>query len=58
MYQLTPHTESVIEFLQRAMQQDLTFVGTESRLRVVMQALEQLLVGASDNPELRLQHLR
>jgi Protein of unknown function (DUF3375) len=58
MYQLTSHSETVIEFLQRAVQQDLTFVGTESRLRVVMQALEQLLVGASDDRELRLQHLR
>jgi len=58
LYQLTPHSESVIEYLEQALQQDLTFVGTESRLRLVMQTLEDLLIGASDDPELRLQHLR
>lgn len=58
MYQLTPHSEVVIEFLEHALQQDLTFVGTESRLRLVIQTLEELLVGSSDDPEVRLQHLR
>ena len=58
MYQLTPHSEAVIEFLERALQQDLAFVGTESRLRLVMQTLEELLIGASDDPAVRLQHLR
>lgn len=48
MYQLTPHSEAVIEFLERALQQDLAFVGTESLLRLVIQALEELLIGASD----------
>lgn len=42
MYQLTPHSEAVIEFVERALQQDLSFVGTESRLRLVMQTLEEL----------------
>ena len=58
MYQLTPHSEVVIEFLERALQQDLSFVGTESRLRLVIQTLEELLIGSSDDPEVRLQHLR
>lgn len=58
MYQLTPHSEAVLEFLERALQQDLAFVGTESRLRLVMQTLEELVVGASRDPQLRLQHLR
>lgn len=58
MYQLTPHSEAVIDFVERALQQDLTFIGTESRLRLVMQALEELLIGASDNPQMRLKHLR
>jgi hypothetical protein len=58
MYQLTPHSEAVIEFVERALQQDLAFVGTESRLRLVMQTLEELVIGASDNPEVRLADLR
>jgi hypothetical protein len=58
MYQLTPHSEVVIEFVERALQQDLAFVGTESRLRLVMQTLEELLIGVSDDPEVRLKHLR
>jgi Protein of unknown function (DUF3375) len=58
MYQLTPHSEAVIEFAERALQQDLTFVGTESRLRLVMQTLEELLIGASNDPEMRLKYLR
>src|SRR5262249_55700639 len=57
-YQLTPHSEAVIEFVSHALQQDLTFVGTESRLRLVMQALEELSIKASDDPEIRLKHLR
>jgi len=58
MYQLTPHSETVIEFVERAVQQDLGFVGTESRLRLVMQTLEELAIGASDDPNVRLKHLR
>ena len=58
LYQLTSHSETVLEFLERAMQQDLTFVGTESRLRLVMQTLEELVIGASNDPAVRLRHLR
>lgn len=58
VYQLTPHTEHVLTFLDRALEQDLGFVGTESRLRLVIETLEDLVVGASDNPETRLSHLR
>ena len=58
MYQLTPHSEIVIAFVERALQQDLTFVGTDSRLRIVMRTLEELLIGASDDPKVRLNHLR
>jgi hypothetical protein len=58
LYQLTPHSEAVIEFVSQALQQDLSFVGTESRLRLVMQALEELAIKASDDPQVRLKHLR
>ncbi|MBC7821300.1 MAG: DUF3375 family protein [Planctomycetaceae bacterium] len=58
VYELTKHSEQVIGFLEHALQQDLSFVGTESRLRLVMQTLEELVIGASDDPVARLQHLR
>jgi hypothetical protein len=58
VYQLTPHTEEVFAFLDRALDKDLGFVGTESRLRLVIETLADLVVGASDDPELRLAHLR
>lgn len=57
VYQLTPHSEEVFAFLDRALDQDLGFVGTESRLRLVIESLADLIVGASDDPEIRLAHL-
>ena len=36
----------------------LRFVGTESRLKLVIETFADLLVGSSDNPESRLAHLR
>jgi hypothetical protein len=58
VYQLTPHTEDVFSFLDRVLEKDLGFIGTESRLKLVIDTLEQLVVGASDDPEKRLEHLR
>lgn len=58
VYQLTPHTEDVFLFLDRALQKDLEFVGTESRLRLVISTLADLVAGASDDPEVHLRHLR
>jgi hypothetical protein len=58
VYQLTPSTEDVLAFLDRVLEQDLGFVGTESRLRMVVAALEDLVVGASGDPATRLRHLR
>lgn len=58
IYQLTSSTEQVIEFLERSLQKDMAFVGTDSRLRLVMRLLEELVVCASDDPETRLAHLR
>lgn len=57
-YQLTSHTEDVFVFLDRALQKDLGFVGTESRLRLVISTLADLVAGASHDPEVRLTHLR
>jgi hypothetical protein len=58
IYQLTPHTEDVFIFLDRALNKDLGFVGTESRLKLVIDTLSDLAIGSSDNPEIRLQHLQ
>lgn len=58
VYQLTPHTEDVFVFLDRVLDRDLGFVATESRLKLVIETLADLIVGASDDPEIRLTHLR
>ena len=58
LYQLTPHTEEVIEFIDQSLHRDIAFVGTESRLRLVLKTLEQLVVGASDDPAVHLHELK
>lgn len=58
VYQLTPHTEQVFVYLERALLKDLGFVGTESRLRLVIGTLADLVTGASRDPDVRLAHLR
>src|SRR5262249_19687957 len=58
VYQLTPHTEDVLTFLGHALEQDLGFVGTESWLRLVIDTLADLVIGASDDPATRLGHLQ
>jgi hypothetical protein len=58
VYQLTPHTEDVFVFLDRVLDRDIGFVGTESRLKLVIETLADLVVGSSDDPESRLAHLR
>jgi hypothetical protein len=58
VYQLTSHTEDVFAFLDRALQTDLSFVGTESRLKIIISTLADLIAGASSDPEVHLRHLR
>ncbi len=58
LYQLTPHTEDVFDFIDRVLDKDLGFVGTESRLKLVIDTLADLVIGSSDDPEIRLEHLR
>ena len=57
-YELTTHSEDAIKFVNAAMQRDLRFVGTESRLKRIIEALNDLVVGSSTDPEHRLAHLR
>ena len=58
VYQLTPAVEDVFVFLDRVLETDLGFVGTESRLKLVIDTLADLVVGSSDEPQARLKHLR
>ena len=58
IYELTPHSENVLTFLDHAIDNELGFVGTESRLRIVIDTLADLVVHAFDDPERRLAHLR
>lgn len=58
VFQLTPHTEAVIAFMDRVIDQDIGFIGTESRLKLVIQTLSELVLGASDDRQARLLQLR
>ena len=58
VFQLTPHSESVIAFLDRALEQDVGFIGTESRLKLVIQTLSDLVMTASDDRQTRLDQLQ
>jgi hypothetical protein len=57
-YELTPHSENVLAFLSDSVDNELGFVGTESRLRIVIDTLADLVVHAFDDPDRRLGHLR
>ena len=57
IYQLTAHTEQVIAFLDRQRDNEAGFVGTDSRLRLVIQSFETLVIGSSDDPAVHLDHL-
>ena len=57
-YQLTPAAESAIRFVDTAVSQSQRLVGTEGRLRLVIETLEDLVRGASADPDRRLEYLR
>jgi len=56
-YQLTPQTEDVFVFLNGVLDKDLGFVGTESRLTLIIETLSDLAVRSSDDPQVRVAHL-
>lgn len=58
VFQLTPETEHVLSFLDLVVEKDRGFVGTESRLKMIIDALEDLVVRADDDPDARLDYLR
>lgn len=57
VYQLTRHTEEVFKFLDSVLQDEIGFIGTESRLRLIISTLSDLVSGSSDDPEKRIAHL-
>lgn len=58
VYELTPHTEEVLKFLSQLLERGVGFVGTESRLKRIIDALSDIVVRSSADPEQRLGHLR
>jgi len=57
-YQLTRFSEDVISFVDDALTRETRVVGTESRLRMVMETFADIVRGASADPERRLASLR
>lgn len=57
-YQLSPHTETVLNYLNHNLNNELGFIGTESRLRFIIQTLTELVEKASDDPQIRLNSLK
>lgn len=57
-YQLTRHSEEAIRFVDAILSRSNSLVGTESRLRLVIETLEDIVRGASADPERRLDYLR
>ncbi len=57
-FQLTRHAEEAIQFVDTAVTRGSNLVGTESRLRLVIDTLEDIVRGASANPNRRLETLR
>ena len=56
-YQLTRYSEDAIRFVDNALSRDTRLVGTESRLRLVIDTLIDLVRGASSDPDRRLKDL-
>lgn len=57
VYQLTPHCEDVLTFLSQVLDQNIGFVGTESRLTRIIETLANIVVRGSADAERRLEFL-
>ena len=57
-FQLTRYAEEAIRFVDSAVSRGSSLVGTESRLRLVIETLEDIVRGASADPDRRLEYLR
>ena len=58
LFELTAATENVLTFLDEVARREQQFVGTESRLKRIIDTLADLAIGASDDVQQRLQQLR
>lgn len=56
-YQLTRHAEDAIQFIDHLISRRTGLVGTESRLRLIIDTLTDLVHGASSDPDKRLAYL-
>ncbi|MDZ4849315.1 MAG: DUF3375 family protein [Pirellulaceae bacterium] len=57
-FQLSRYAEAAIRFVDSAISHGSNLVGTESRLRLVIETLEDIVRGASADPDRRLAYLR
>jgi Protein of unknown function (DUF3375) len=57
-FQLTRYAEEALRFVDAAIIKGNSLVGTESRLRLVIETLEDIVRGASADPSRRLAYLR
>ena len=57
-FQLTRYAEEAIQFVDSAVARGSNLVGTESRLRLVIDTLEDIVRGASADPDRRLDYLK
>lgn len=57
VYELTPHTEDVLAFVSEALGRSIGFVGTESRLRRIIETLSDIVIRGSADPARRLEYL-
>ncbi len=57
-YQLTRHSEDALRFVDMLITRQTGFVGTEGRLRLVIDTLSDIVRGASDNPDRRMEELK
>ncbi|MEZ6135965.1 MAG: DUF3375 domain-containing protein [Pirellulaceae bacterium] len=57
-FQLTRYAEEAIRFVDSVLSRGNAMVGTESRLRLVIETLEDIVRGASADPNRRLDYLK
>jgi hypothetical protein len=58
VYQLTRHAEDAVQFVDLLISRRTGLVGTESRLRLIIDTLTDLVHGASADPAKRLRYLQ
>ncbi|MFN9985345.1 MAG: DUF3375 family protein, partial [Pirellula sp.] len=57
-FQLTPHAEEAIRYVEDSITRRKQLVGTESRLRLIIDTLNDIVRGSSDDPARRLDSLQ